>query len=185
MTQQTAGVKRDDRRTTEEETMGRTRITGRALVRGGALAAAGGAAFFGPWRHNRVWAQGKKPIKLGLTCDASGQYGNSGQDDVRGIRLAIDEANARGLENVAAMLRPGGVLVLDTIAKTWLARLVAVTIAERVPGGVMRVLGVIVALKLIAPDRAGDERFRSRSAPLKSSPRWNVRSIPSSKRCAI
>ena len=38
----------------------------------------------------------KKPIKLGLTCDASGQYGNSGQDDVRGIRLAIDEFNAKG-----------------------------------------------------------------------------------------
>ena len=32
----------------------------------------------------------------GLTCDASGQYGNSGQDDVRGIRLAIDEFNAKG-----------------------------------------------------------------------------------------
>ena len=37
-----------------------------------------------------------KPIKLGLTCDASGQYGNSGQDDLRGIRMAIDEFNAKG-----------------------------------------------------------------------------------------
>jgi branched-chain amino acid transport system substrate-binding protein len=63
----------------------------------GSLMAAGTAAFFGPWRHNRVWAQGaKKPIRLGLTCDASGQYGNSGQDDMRGIRLAIDEYNAKG-----------------------------------------------------------------------------------------
>ena len=62
-----------------------------------AAAAAGTATFFGPWQHNRVWAQGaKKPIKLGLTCDASGQYGNSGQDDLRGIRLAIDEYNAKG-----------------------------------------------------------------------------------------
>jgi branched-chain amino acid transport system substrate-binding protein len=43
-------------------------------------------SYFGPGR-NRVWAQGAaKPIKLGLTCDASGQYGNSGQDDLRGIR---------------------------------------------------------------------------------------------------
>ena len=78
--------------------MKQPRITRRRLM-GGSLAAsmaAGGATFFGPWKHNRVWAQGAKPIKLGLTCDASGQYGNSGQDDVRGIRLAIDEFNAKG-----------------------------------------------------------------------------------------
>ncbi|MGE0719437.1 MAG: ABC transporter substrate-binding protein, partial [Alphaproteobacteria bacterium] len=73
-------------------------ITRRTLVRGSLMAAvaAGSGTFFGPWRHNRVWAQGAKPIKIGLTCDASGQYGNSGQDDVRGIRLAIDEFNAKG-----------------------------------------------------------------------------------------
>jgi branched-chain amino acid transport system substrate-binding protein len=64
-------------------------------VKGGLLSAT--ATFFGPWQHTRVLAQGeKKPIKLGLTCDASGQYGNSGQDDMRGIRLAIDEFNAKG-----------------------------------------------------------------------------------------
>ncbi len=33
------------------------------------------------------------------------------------------------------LLRPGGLLVIDTIAATALARLVAVTLAERVPGG--------------------------------------------------
>jgi branched-chain amino acid transport system substrate-binding protein len=73
-------------------------ISRRTIVKGGlTLAAAGGVStFFGPWHHNRVWAQGAKPIKLGLTCDASGQYGNSGQDDARGIRLAIDEFNAKG-----------------------------------------------------------------------------------------
>jgi branched-chain amino acid transport system substrate-binding protein len=73
-------------------------VSRRIIVKGGlTLAAAGGiGTFFGPWQHNRVWAQGAKPIKLGLTCDASGQYGNSGQDDVRGIRLAIDEFNAKG-----------------------------------------------------------------------------------------
>lgn len=32
------------------------------------------------------------------------------------------------------ILRPGGRLVLDTINSTWLARLVAVTVAERIPG---------------------------------------------------
>jgi len=32
------------------------------------------------------------------------------------------------------LLRPGGLLVVDTIADTWQARLLAVTVAERVPG---------------------------------------------------
>ncbi len=72
-------------------------ITRRRLIGGTAMAAAlaGTGAFFGPWRHNRAYAQGK-PIRLGLTCDASGQYGNSGQDDLRGIRIAIEEFNAKG-----------------------------------------------------------------------------------------
>ena len=68
-------------------------LSRRTLVKGGLLTT---AAFFGPWQHKRVLAQGAKPIKLGLTCDASGQYGNSGQDDLRGIRMAIDEFNAKG-----------------------------------------------------------------------------------------
>ena len=79
--------------------MNEKRITRRRLVKTSAMAAAlaGGATLMGPWKHLRVYAQGaKKPIKLGLTCDASGQYGNSGQDDLRGIRLAIDEFNAKG-----------------------------------------------------------------------------------------
>lgn len=75
--------------------MKQSRISRRGLVKAG-LAVSAGAAFFGPWKHTRVWAQGAKPIKLGLTCDASGQYGNSGQDDVRGIRMAVDEFNAKG-----------------------------------------------------------------------------------------
>ena len=59
-------------------------------------AAAGtGLAFFGPFKYIS-YAQGKKPIKLGLTCDASGQYGDSGQDDMRGMILAIEEFNAKG-----------------------------------------------------------------------------------------
>jgi 2-polyprenyl-6-hydroxyphenyl methylase/3-demethylubiquinone-9 3-methyltransferase len=36
------------------------------------------------------------------------------------------------------VLRPGGVLIVDTIAKTWLARLLAVEVAERIPGGAPR-----------------------------------------------
>ena len=36
---------------------------------------------------------------------------------------------------IARVLAPGGTLVLDTIARTRLARVVAITVAERVPGG--------------------------------------------------
>ncbi len=78
--------------------MTKSRITRRGALTTSLMTAAlaGTASFFGPWQKNRVWAQGKKPIKLGLTCDASGQYGNSGQDDLRGMLLAIDEFNAKG-----------------------------------------------------------------------------------------
>ncbi|MGQ3354867.1 MAG: ABC transporter substrate-binding protein [Phreatobacter sp.] len=74
------------------------RISRRGVMKGSLMAAAlgGTASFFGPWAHNRAFAQGPKPIKLGLTCDASGQYGNSGQDDLLGMRMAIDEFNAKG-----------------------------------------------------------------------------------------
>lgn len=73
------------------------KLTKRQLLQGSAMAAAaaGTGGFLGPWAHNRAYAQAK-PIKLGLTCDASGQYGNSGQDDLRGIRIAIEEFNAKG-----------------------------------------------------------------------------------------
>lgn len=72
-------------------------LTRRHLLRGSAMTAAlaGTGTIFGPFRHNRAYAQGK-PIKLGLTCDASGQYGNSGQDELRGMRIAIEEFNAKG-----------------------------------------------------------------------------------------
>lgn len=77
--------------------MSQREVSRRRLLQGSATAAAlaGVGSFFGPWHHNRAYAQ-SKPIKIGLTCDASGQYGNSGQDDLRGIRMAIAEANARG-----------------------------------------------------------------------------------------
>ena len=77
--------------------MKQPRISRRNLVKGSLLAAAAGgtATFLGPWKYNRAYAQ-SKPIKLGLTNDASGQFGNSGQDDHRAIRIAIDEVNAKG-----------------------------------------------------------------------------------------
>jgi branched-chain amino acid transport system substrate-binding protein len=57
--------------------------------------AAAGATMFGPFRHIQVRAQ-DKPIKIGLTHDASGQFANSGQSEKRGSIMAIDEANANG-----------------------------------------------------------------------------------------
>jgi branched-chain amino acid transport system substrate-binding protein len=72
-------------------------FTRRRFVQTSAMGAAlAGIAFYGPWKHNRAYAQGGKPIKLGLTNDASGQFGNSGRDEHRAIRMAIDEQNAKG-----------------------------------------------------------------------------------------
>ena len=61
-------------------------------------AGASGAAFFGPWKTNHVWAQAaqKKPLVIGLTMDASGQYGASGTDERLGAMLAIREFNDKG-----------------------------------------------------------------------------------------
>ena len=70
----------------------RRSITRRKLIQGTALAA--GAAVFGPWKFNRVYAASSdKPIRIGLTHDASGQFANSGQAEKRGTILAIEEAN--------------------------------------------------------------------------------------------
>lgn len=73
-------------------------ISRRGLIRGTTALAgvAGIGTIYGPWKHNRAYAQGGKPIKVGLTCDASGLYGASGRDELRGIRMCIDELNAKG-----------------------------------------------------------------------------------------
>ena len=77
--------------------------TRRTLLKGSALALAGaglyGAApFHGPWKHNHAWAQAgqKKPLVIGLTMDASGQYGASGGQERLGAMLAIKEFNDKG-----------------------------------------------------------------------------------------
>lgn len=64
-----------------------------------ALAAGAGAAtFFGPWKVNHAWAQAaaKKPLVIGLTMDASGQYGASGGEERLGATMAIKEFNDKG-----------------------------------------------------------------------------------------
>jgi branched-chain amino acid transport system substrate-binding protein len=64
---------------------------------GAAGAASAVSLFAGPWQHNRVWAQGAaKPLRIGITADASGMYANSGASDKRGMAMAIAEANERG-----------------------------------------------------------------------------------------
>ena len=73
---------------------------------------AAGAAFYGPWKVNRAWAQAgqKKPLTLGLTMDASGQYGASGQMERLGAMLAIREFNEKG----GVLGRPIEALHIDT-----------------------------------------------------------------------
>jgi branched-chain amino acid transport system substrate-binding protein len=58
----------------------------------------GGASFFGPWKVNRAWAQAaqKKPLVIGLTMDASGQYAASGVEERLGAMMAIKEFNDKG-----------------------------------------------------------------------------------------
>lgn len=76
--------------------MTKLRVTRRGLL-GATAAAAGIGTFYGPWKHNRVYAaMSDKPLKIGLTSDASGQYANSGASDRRGMLMAIDEFNAKG-----------------------------------------------------------------------------------------
>jgi branched-chain amino acid transport system substrate-binding protein len=77
--------------------MAKGKVTRRLFIENSLMTAtlAGAGTFFGPWKHNPAFAQAK-PIKLGLTCDASGQFGNSGQDDLRAMRMAIDDVNAKG-----------------------------------------------------------------------------------------
>ena len=71
----------------------------RTVLKGSAITAAGAGAatFMGPWKTNRVYAAASdKPILIGLTHDASGQFANSGQAEKRGTIMAIEEANAKG-----------------------------------------------------------------------------------------
>ncbi|HEY9568096.1 MAG TPA: ABC transporter substrate-binding protein [Thalassobaculum sp.] len=78
--------------------MSKTITTRRSFLQTSLLAGtAGSAALFGPWKHNRVHAAASdKPIRIGLTHDASGQFANSGQAERRGTEMAIAEFNEAG-----------------------------------------------------------------------------------------
>lgn len=74
----------------------KSKLTRRGFL-GSAAAAVGVTGFYGPWQHNRVYATAHdKPIKIGITSDASGQYANSGASDRRGMQMAIAEFNDKG-----------------------------------------------------------------------------------------
>jgi 2-polyprenyl-6-hydroxyphenyl methylase/3-demethylubiquinone-9 3-methyltransferase len=64
----------------------------------------------------------------------------------------------RVLAEACRLLRPGGRLVLDTLSATWLARFVAVTVAERVPGGAPR--GIHDPALFVPPGVVTDECAR-------------------------
>jgi branched-chain amino acid transport system substrate-binding protein len=70
----------------------------RQLLTASAAGLAGVSTFFGPWTHNRVWAQAAtaKPLVIGLTMDASGQYAASGGEERLGAMMAIKEFNDKG-----------------------------------------------------------------------------------------
>ena len=74
------------------------KLSRRNFLKKAGLAVAGtGAVFYGPWKHNRVYAsKTDKPILIGMTSDASGQFANSGASDRRGMMMAIDEFNQKG-----------------------------------------------------------------------------------------
>ena len=89
----------------------------RRLLKLTALSAAttglyGVAPFYGPWQHHRAWAQSaqKKPIVIGLTMDASGQYAASGQMERLGAMMAIREFNEKG----GVLGRPIEAIHIDT-----------------------------------------------------------------------
>lgn len=79
----------------DDMTPPRASLPRRCLIRGTAALAAG---FAGPWGLHHAWAQAraKKPLLIGLATDDTGQYAASGQDEQRGMRMAIAEANERG-----------------------------------------------------------------------------------------
>src|SRR5437763_2068444 len=52
----------------------------------------------------------KKPLVIGITTDASGQYANSGESERRGILMAIQKFNAKG----GVLGRPIKFIHLDT-----------------------------------------------------------------------
>jgi branched-chain amino acid transport system substrate-binding protein len=101
----------DKLKTDETPQVSRT-TTRRRFLAASAAGAAGVGGFFGPWAHNRVWAQSAqaKPLVIGLTMDASGQYAASGGMERLGAMMAIREFNDKG----GVLGRPIEAIHMDT-----------------------------------------------------------------------
>ena len=59
-----------------------------------ALAAAAAALTLG--LSGSAWAQAKDPVKVGLLSSKSGVFAQQGEEVIRAIKFAIEEANAKG-----------------------------------------------------------------------------------------
>lgn len=100
--------------------------------------------------------KGYRHVGVDLSVSALRQAAEHGVRPVRGDVLAVPLADGcaevvcageilehvpdlpRAVAQVCRLLRPGGLLVLDTLAATAVSRLLAVTIAERIPWGAPR-----------------------------------------------
>jgi 2-polyprenyl-6-hydroxyphenyl methylase / 3-demethylubiquinone-9 3-methyltransferase len=97
--------------------------------------------------------KGYRHVGVDVTASALAQAARNGVTAVRGDVTAVPLADgcadvvaageilehvpdlAAAVAEACRLLRPGGLLVIDTLAATALARLLAVTLAERLPGG--------------------------------------------------
>lgn len=82
-------------------------------------------------------AQGRPRGLIGVAGDVAAVPLPNGIADVVCAGEILEHVEDLGavVDEACRLLRPGGLLVLDTIANTRLARLLAVDIAERIPGG--------------------------------------------------
>jgi branched-chain amino acid transport system substrate-binding protein len=78
--------KKNGRKITRRTFMKNSLVCGAALGMGGVT--------LGTWRSAQ--AQTKRPIVIGITSDASGNYADSGAAERRGMFMAIEECNAKG-----------------------------------------------------------------------------------------
>jgi branched-chain amino acid transport system substrate-binding protein len=100
---------KDDNTSTSVQTAAPVSPRRRRLLAG---TAASVGSFFGPWSVHHAWAQAAaaKPLVIGLTMDASGQYGASGGMERLGAMMAIKEFNAKG----GVLGRPIEAIHMDT-----------------------------------------------------------------------
>ncbi|HET9061393.1 MAG TPA: methyltransferase domain-containing protein [Acidimicrobiales bacterium] len=131
----------------------RARLVPPAAAQGKVLVDVGcGGGLFAP----HAARLGYRHIGVDITGSALRVAGEHGTHALRANVLALPLADGCAdvvvageiLEHVVDMracareacrvLRPGGTLVVDTIASTWLARVLAVSVAERIPGGAPR-----------------------------------------------